>query len=520
MKKTIGSVAGGVGLLLLLFTAPLTYFTVDSIFWSIGAFALGLSGVVLWLLTTDTRSTWLRSAFFYSSSLGVTLAFVAVLIALNFIVAKRAPTWDLTSKKIFSLSAQTESTLKNLKAPVKAIAFVKEAPPESVEELFKRYSALNEKFTFEFLDPRRNPDLVQRYQIRESQPAAVLISENGSHLIINLQRLAAAQIAEQELTNGLLKLEAVGTQKLYFLLGHGELPLDPAAQTEEAMMASLVQIKRILQDEGYAPEKLNLLEKGQVPADASAIVIAGARSKFAESELKMLEDYLALGGRLLYFAEAGAEPNTQELLAKYGLQVELGLVADSKVNPEQPYIVYTPFIGEHEISKVLMAQQANVVFPTTRGLTKLSADTLDDLTVTPLALTSPYAWIEQNIGENPQRDDGERNGQIILAAAMNRPVPASASGRRANETRVVVFGDSDVLTGAFGVETNRNLVLNSFAWATQQVQKITIRPPDRELSTLDLDNQKLGTIRLLAMGVLPTLLLAVGLTIWNVRRAR
>lgn len=520
MKKTLGSVAGGVGLLLLLFTAPLTYFTVDSIWWSIGAFGLGLSGVVLWLLTTDARGTWLRSAFFYSSSVGLTLAFVALLVAANFIAAKRAPTWDLTTKKIFSLSVQTESALKGLKAPVKAIAFVKEGTPESIEALFKRYAAINEKFTFEFVDPRRNPELTQRYQIRESQPAAVLISENGSHIILNLQRLATAQIAEQELTNGLLKLEAVGTQKLYFLLGHGELPLDPTGQSEEAQMASLMNLKRILQDEGYAPEKLNLLEKGQIPSDASAIVIAGARSKFAESELQMIGAYLGQGGRLLYFAEAGAEPNTHELLARYAMQVEPGLVADSKVNPDQPYIVYTPFIGEHEISKVLMAQQANVVFPTTRGLTKLTTDTLDQLTVTPLALTSPYAWIEQTISDDPQKDDGERNGQIILAAAISRPVGPEVSGRRADETRLVVFGDSDVLTGAFGIETNRNLVLNSFAWATQQLQKITIRPPDRDLSTLDLDNQKLGTIRLLAMGLLPTLLLAVGLTIWNVRRAR
>ena len=84
----------------------------------------------------------------------------------------------------------------------------------------------------------------------------------------------------------------------------------------------------------------------------------------------------------------------------------------------------------------------------------------------------------------------------------------------------MLFGDSDLLTGTFGYEPNRNLVMNGFAWVTQQMQKITIRPPDRDISTIDLTDEKLGTIRLLAMDIFPTLLMAIGLTIWQARRTR
>jgi ABC-type uncharacterized transport system involved in gliding motility auxiliary subunit len=95
-----------------------------------------------------------------------------------------------------------------------------------------------------------------------------------------------------------------------------------------------------------------------------------------------------------------------------------------------------------------------------------------------------------------------------------------AANKRSDEARVLVFGDSDLLTGTFGYEPNRNLVLNGFAWITQQAQKITIRPPDRDISTLDLTDASLGTIRLLSMDLFPTLLMAIGLTIWRTRRAR
>ncbi|MDP3152892.1 MAG: Gldg family protein [Archangium sp.] len=519
MKKTLGSVAGGIGLLLTI-TSVITFFvTSGSLVPFFVKLGLGVLLIAFWAITAGERAgTWARSAFFYSSSVGLGIAFIGVLFAANFIVAKRAPTWDLTAKKVFSLSAQTVNTLKDLKNPVQIIAFVEGETPPQVEELFKRYAAQSDQFTFEFKDPRKTPDLTMKYQIRQGQPAAVLISSQ-SHTMLNLQRLGSPLLAEQELTNGLIKLEKVGEQKLYFLAGHGEIPLDPVGEGEDAMMASLITLKRMLQDEGYAPTALNLIQGGEIPADASAVVIAGARNKISDNEQKILERYLEQGGRLIYFAEAQAEPELTSLLSKYGAQIEPGIVADSKVNPEQPYIVYSPFFGDHEITRLLQKGQQNVVFATSRAITQLKEGTLPDLTLAPLVLTTPYAWVETSMSENPTKDQEERTGQIVLALASTRPT-IHAEQRRADEARVVIFGDSDLLTGTFGYEPNRNMVMNAFAWVTQQLQKITIRPPDRDISTVDLTNDKLGTIRLLAMDVFPTLLMAIGLTIWQARRAR
>lgn len=521
MKKTLGSVAGGIGLLLTL-TSVITFFvTAGSLAPFFVKLGLGLLLIAVWALTAGERAgTWARSAFFYSSSIGLGIAFLGVLVAANFIVAKRTPTWDLTTKKVFSLSAQTENTLKELKHPVKIIAFVEGPVPDQVEALFKRYAALSDKFSFDFKDPRKTPDLTQKYQIRQGQPAAVLISSGPTeaHTTLNLQRLGAAQIAEQELTNGLIKLEKVGEQKLYFVVGHGEIPLDPIGEGEDAMLASMVTLKRMLEDEGYAPSALNLIQGGEIPPDASALVIAGARSKFSDNEKKIIGRYLEQGGHLLYFSEAQSEPELGDLLARYGAQIEPGIVADSKVNPEQPYIVYTPFFGDHEVTKLAQKAQQNVVFATSRAITALKEGTLPELTVAPLVLTTPYAWVESSMAENPTHDPEERSGQLVLALAATRPTQGTP--RRADETRVVIFGDSDLLTGTFGYEPNRNLVMNAFAWVTQQLQKITIRPPDRDISTIDLTNEKLGTIRLLAMDVFPTLLMAIGLTIWQARRTR
>ncbi len=516
--KTLGKIAGGVGTLLLV-TSVLTLFVTSGDL-VVFAFKLGL-GIILtvfWALTNGDRlSNWARSAFFYSSSVVIGLVFVVALVALNFIVARRSPTWDLTAKRVFSLSEQTVSTLRGLKTPVKATAFVENGTPEAVEELFARYHQANEQFSFEFKDPRRTPDLTAKYQIHEGQSAAVLVHEGGFQLL-NLGRLANPQMAEQELTNGLIKLDTVGSQKLYFVVGHNEWPLEPAGPGEDAQRAAL-QARRVLEDEGYSPESLNLAERGEVPPDASAVVIAGARSAFAAVEQQRLEDYLSKGGRLLLFTEPGAKLGLDSLLAHYGFQIEPGLVADSKINPEQPYLVISPFFSEHEITKPLAKARLNVVFATTSAITLLKEGLLPGVTTQPLVLTTPYAWIESTLSEHPTLDSGERTGQLPLAALAIRDT-AQTPGKRSNEARLLVFGDSELLVGTFGLEPNRNLVMNTFAWATQQAQKITIRPPDRDISTIDLTADTLSTIRLLSMDVLPTLLIAIGLTIWLTRRAR
>ena len=105
-----------------------------------------------------------------------------------------------------------------------------------------------------------------------------------------------------------------------------------------------------------------------------------------------------------------------------------------------------------------------------------------------------------------------------MCVASTRPVQA-AENKRFDETRLAVFGASQILVDAnWGHDPNRNLVMNAFAWATAQVSKITIRPPDRDISTLEIDDRLMSRIRFVATDLAPISLLAVGLAIWLSRR--
>jgi ABC-type uncharacterized transport system involved in gliding motility auxiliary subunit len=516
----IGKILGGVGLVLLL-SSPYTLFITTGSSWL--AAAKALSGVALIAVYFATNYGQLgqfasrRSSFFIASTVLMAVLVIAGLVAVNYVAARKNKSWDLTSKKIYTLAPQTLSTLQGLKEKVKAIGFVQSSHPayESLQQLFERYRReAPEKFDYVFKDPRKNPDLAAKYQLKEGQTTVVLTRGEGSqetHTALNV-------VSEQELTNALIKINSVGEQKVYFIVGHGEWPLDEAAVAQGEQGTSLSELKKTLQQEGYAPESLSLAGKADIPREASLVVVAGAKSKFAAPEAAVLKKYLDEGGRMLFFADANLEAGLDKLLAEYGVQIDPGIVADDRFAVQSPYVVLSMFYGDHEMARILKQMQMNVEFPTSRGLTVLREGFGSGVKAEPVVLTSPFAWEELTPDANPSPSSGEKTGQIPLVVASTRPVQAK-DNKRFDEARLAVFGASQILVDVnWGHDPNRNLVMNAFAWTSAQVNKITIRPPDRDISTLDMDNQLMSKIRFVATDLAPISLLAVGLAIWLSRR--
>ncbi len=518
--STLGKILGGFGALALL-SSPYTYFITTGSPWLAGAKAL-IGVVLIGFFFATNYGEWgqfasSRSTFFIISTVVLGVVLIAALGAVNYIVARKNKSWDLTSKKIYTLAPQTISTLEGLKEPVRAIGFMQTSHQayESLDQLFQRYHReAPDKFDYVFKDPRKNPDLAAKYQLKEGQATVVLTRGTGekeSHTALNV-------VSEQELTNALIKINAVGEQKVYFVVGHGEWPMEPApGSSQEERGGSVSEFKKTLQQEGYAPEALNLLGKTEIPRDAALVVIAGAKSKVSPAEESILKKYLDEGGRMVYFADFKATPGLDKLLAQYGVQVDPGLVAENTVLGD-PYDILSTFYADHEITRILKQAQLNVEFPATRGLTALREGTDTGVKAEPVVLTSPYAFETTNPTEDPRPQSGAKSGQIPLVVASTRSVQTPEK-KRFDEARLVTFGSSQLVVDVnWGHDPNRNLVMNAVAWASEQVNKITIRPPDRDISTLDLDLPLLAKIRFVATDLVPITLLGIGLAFWLARQ--
>ena len=252
------------------------------------------------------------------------LSLLVVLGILNWIAYKRPVSFDLTRDRIFTLQDDTVKTLKGLKSDVKALAVYRmdEEGYAPAEGLLKRYAAVSPHFTYEMVDPYRSPEMAKTYGVVSGGPRILLVSGE--------QKAPASAPDEQGVTNALVKVTRVGTRKVYFTQGHGEP--DPTGQQPRAYG----QMTKALEGEGYDVAPLSLLEKPEVPSDASVVVVAGARSGFLEAEVKALEAFAAKGGHLGVFLEPEVDPGLDRLLAAYGVQADEDVVVESLAGGANP----------------------------------------------------------------------------------------------------------------------------------------------------------------------------------------
>jgi ABC-type uncharacterized transport system involved in gliding motility auxiliary subunit len=511
-RQLVSRVVGALGFVLLVSTIVTLFF--GNAQFVVGKLLLGLAGVAAGFALGESgglkRFFTGRALHFGALTTLSVLAVVVVLGIANWTATKRPRSWDLTKDRIFTLQDDTVRTLKSLKSDVKAIAVYRldEEGYGQAEALLRRYAALSPRFTYEMVDPYRSPEKARTYGVVSGGPRILLVSGE--------QKAPASAADEQGVTNALVKVTRAGTRKVYFTTGHGE----PAPEGQDPRAYG--QFAKALASEGYEVVTLSLLEKPDVPLDASVVVVAGARTGFLKAEVEALTRYAASGGHLGVFLEPELDAGLDALLHAYGIQADEDVVVDPSPaaqilgSPVSPIAMPS---GAHAITRDLA--DSAVIFPTSRSLAAL---TNAAVMPTPLALTGREAWGETDVKGVfergvARRDQGEKVGPLPVAMAAEKP--AAGEGKRSDRTRLVVAGDGDFFTNKYlGMGANRDLAMNAVGWLAEQEDRITIRPRSREASIVMLTDAQATALKFLSVDLLPVALLGVGLAVWVVRRSR
>ena len=152
-----------------------------------------------------------------------------------------------------------------------------------------------------------------------------------------------------------------------------------------------------------------------------------------------------------------------------------------------------------------------------------------NLEVTSLASSSKYAWAEVDSLTGTSKvtfDEGkDLPGPVSMAVAVVRKgtsnAPAdTATTENAKTMRLVVFGSSHLAVDAYYLvyQFNRNLVMNTIAWFANEGAGITIRPNFRAATLLRLNESQMKFVTFFSIDILPLLILAFGIAIWQSRR--
>ncbi|HEX7975882.1 MAG TPA: DUF4350 domain-containing protein [Anaerolineales bacterium] len=458
-----------------------------------------------------------RQARYGSNALVMSVAFIGILVVINYLVYQNSKRWDLTEDKQFTLAPETLSTLDKLPASVKAEAFfTAQTSPDTAKGLLDQYKFRSKgKFDYQFIDPNQNPVAAQTAKI--TQDGSVVLTMNGQQQIVT-------SVNEQNLTGALVRLINPVNRVVYFLTGHGEANPDDTGQK------GFSDAKTVLESKNYSVKTLNLLSTNNIPADAKAIVVAGPTKPVSANEVTLLDQYVKNGGSLIVMEDSpimtefgdAADPLADYLTNTWGMTLEKDFVLDSTSQQSLSLAIGVQY-GNHPITDKLTSQGMATIFPTARSITLKGISGGQEALA--LVTTSQNAWGKTDLVElqklvqtqgsaAPTPDQKvDKMGPLALAAAIQT---------QDGKSHVAVFGDADFAANQFYTQYgNGDLFVNSIDWAVGQEQLINLTP--KQTTTRLLVPPQRISMNLIALGtviLIPGLTLLAGVLVFFQRRRR
>ncbi len=475
------------------------------------------------------------------ASTSVILA-LAIIVALNYILARQNKRWDLTAAQQYSLSDQTQRVLESLESPVRILVFAREPEFPRYRDRLDEYAYLSSQVTVDYIDVEKQPILTRQYEVQFN--GTIVFDYQG-----RVERVVSD--AEQDLTNGLITVIEGVEQTVYFLEGHGEKEHTGSDRDGYSTVSGALDL------DNFRVESLVLAQQSAVPEDATVLVIAGPQTDLLPGEVEALRVYLDRGGKLLVLIDPpsdNAAPTPDGLLGllrEWGIETGTDVVVDASgmgqllgADASVPVVANYPF---HPITDRFSLLTA---YPLARSLSAATGSP-DDRVAQSFLETSAQSWAESNIDElatgqvELNEEAGDRSGPVTIGMAVSAPAPSAepalitvdAAGDETDtggdgtdaeddesdatppETRLVVIGDSDFVTnGVVGIQGNRDMFLNTVNWLAQQENLISIRarePEDRRL-TLTADQQRRQFW--LSLVLVPGFVLSTGVYTWWRRR--
>ena len=447
---------------------------------------------------------------------------LAILVAINYISAREHKRWDLTTSSEFTLSPQSIRILKSLDAPLKLTVFAKDSELPSYRDRLGQYEYASKNVATEYIDPDKKPGPARQLGIQSY--GTVAIQYKG-----RIERVVGS--SEQDLTNGIIKVVTGKERKIYFTEGHGE---KDTANTERTGYSG---ITAQMAHDNYKVDKLPLAQLGSVPADATAVIVAGPRTDFLPGEIDALKAYIGQGGHVCLLLDPPDKldsPPLTTLIAlahDWGMEVGNNIVVDiSGVGRLLGTDETVPVAVNYPPHPIVQGLDTLTAFPLARSVTAVNGG-VGGHVAQPFVETSAKSWAETDLktmlsGGKIVFDEkkGDKPGPVSIAAAASAPVAApapadKAAGEAKPESRVVVFGDSDFASNlALGVSGNKDLFMNAVAWLAQQENLIAIRPREADDRRITMTAGQQLQVIILALVLVPLFVFGSGIYAWWRRR--
>ncbi|HLW99158.1 MAG TPA: GldG family protein [Candidatus Acidoferrales bacterium] len=437
------------------------------------------------------------------------LVILSIVTVANVLADRYNKTFDTTSNKRYSLSDQTAKIVKGLKEPATITYFDQSTRFTRAKDLLDQYSNLSSKVHVEYVDAEKEPMKAREAGIRSLGTTIVQIGAKKEE---------AKSLTEEDLTGAFIRDLKNNTRNTCFVTGSGEHQIDDSDRNGYS------RFKDLLGKEDYTARSINLLEKAEVPADCTVLVVGGPTGDYQQPEVDAIKKYVEGGGRAMFLMDPPLKIGRPQiadndalasLLQSWGVTLDKDLILD--LNPIGqlaglgPQVALVTSYESHPIVSPLKGSATG--FPLSRSLDIKNAD---KTTVTKLFSTSDSSLATENLSSPSVKPDDPKNkrGPMTIAAAGEY-----RTGTDNTTGRFLVVGSSAWLANSFiNFNGNPDLALNSINWLSSDEDLISIRPKQQEDRRITMTQAELSMVRLTSQFLLPGFVLFVGITVWWRRR--
>jgi ABC-type uncharacterized transport system involved in gliding motility auxiliary subunit len=222
-------------------------------------------------------------------------------------------------------------------------------------------------------------------------------------------------------------------------------------------------------------------------------------------------------------------PNLEGIISEWGITPGNNVVVDISGATNDPSIAVAATYPMHAITERFATL---TIYPLARGIEPVEGGT-NGRVAQRIVETTRGSWAESNLGSlsgdagvSMDEASGDKPGPIALGVAVSAPAegatastPPVTGDTLKPETRVVVFGDSDFPSNAYGgVPGNVNLFANAINWLAQQESLIAIRPTEAADRRVTMTPSQQTMALITSIFVVPGLVFAAGIFTWWRRR--
>lgn len=495
-------------------------------------------------VAADVKKRVIRGGF---STIMVVLA-IAIVVVLNVIASavetKAGLKIDLTSNKIYSLSAQTESNIRSIMNKKNEngeysnefviYSFANDYTQDNlIGKTLERYAALSNNITLSVLDPAKDSVLRNKFsgvgdQVVEDKTVVVFNSKKNSFRVIKKDDMKYTDTdnnvsywtLEQKLTSAFMFLDSGRAQtNVYFLTGHGETVTN-VKFSERAKF-----LKDRLEEENFKVDNIDLAMNDLRSGDI--LIVIGPSSDISEQDRDKVIKFLDANGKALFFLDPSSSrlKNFEAILDHYMIKFKNEIVGEkneSRHAQNRPLDLIPEVISNKEITNGIFNSKSSVYAGSCAYLEEYNPSS-DLLTVLPLLNTSdrsvciPYEDYITGAYENKMSEYTEEKRRCIGLALYQKD---SSSMQIDEGTRICVFSSSELALGErSGSAGNVSLIKNCVNWVDNKTNTISISGVQMNAYELSIaDAATVKTLVTIVIIVIPVLILGGGVIIWLRRK--